>query len=205
MDDTGVRLMRATKAYIASLGTTGVLLAASLLMLAVVSAVVAFDKWPGGQVSNPVQTLVLNERPQAIKVSLRSPAAPAGARAAAGAGTRRGTRFTTGGRTPVNVGGQLGIERRGGSSPAVPPPVLPAPPAVPQQIEEATSPIIDAVSNPGTTTDAVADGTQQVTDTVGGSVGQLSPDVGGTLTTVGQSVAQTVRQLPLPDHIIPGH
>ena len=38
--------MRATKAYIASLGTTGVLLGASILMLAVVSAVVAFDHWP---------------------------------------------------------------------------------------------------------------------------------------------------------------
>src|SRR2546423_710918 len=46
MDDTGKRLMSATKAYIASLGTTGVLLAASVLMLAVVSAVVALDPWP---------------------------------------------------------------------------------------------------------------------------------------------------------------
>jgi hypothetical protein len=52
--------LKATKAYIASLGTTGVLLAASLLMLAVVSAVVAFDRWPGGAVANPVQTLVLD-------------------------------------------------------------------------------------------------------------------------------------------------
>ena len=43
--------MKATKAYIASLGTTGVLLAASILMLAVVSAVVAFDAWPGAKVS----------------------------------------------------------------------------------------------------------------------------------------------------------
>src|SRR5947207_13781864 len=69
MDDTGVRLMKATKAYIASLGTTGVLLAASILMLAVVSAVVAFDAWPGSHVSTRVQTLVLPERAASIRVS----------------------------------------------------------------------------------------------------------------------------------------
>ena len=38
--------MRAGKAYISSLGTTGVLIASSLLMLAVVGAFVAFDRWP---------------------------------------------------------------------------------------------------------------------------------------------------------------
>ena len=53
--------MRATKAYIASLGTTGVLLGASILMLAVVSAVVAFNRWPSGTVSTRVQTLTLED------------------------------------------------------------------------------------------------------------------------------------------------
>src|SRR4051795_11732582 len=61
--------MKATKAYIASLGTTGVLLAASILMLAVVSAVVAFDRWPGSHVSSPVQTLLLTEKAAPIRVS----------------------------------------------------------------------------------------------------------------------------------------
>ena len=38
--------MRAGKAYISSLGTTGVLIASSLLLLAVVGAMLAFDRWP---------------------------------------------------------------------------------------------------------------------------------------------------------------
>src|SRR3954469_2300427 len=83
--------MKATKAYIASLGTTGVLLAASILMLAVVSAVIAFDRWPGGNVTTDVQTLVLNEKAPAIRVSARAtgpsatPSRSAAARAVAGA------------------------------------------------------------------------------------------------------------------------
>jgi hypothetical protein len=40
--------MRARFAYISSLGTTAILVAAALLMLAVVSAIVAFRGWPGG-------------------------------------------------------------------------------------------------------------------------------------------------------------
>ena len=66
--------MKATKAYIASLGTTGVLLGASILMLAVVSAVVAFDRWPNGNISTRVQTLVVEERPAALRVSENSSA-----------------------------------------------------------------------------------------------------------------------------------
>src|SRR5258707_8578078 len=69
--------MRATKAYIASLGTTGVLLAASILMLAVVGALVAFDAWPGASVATRVKPLLLTERPAAIRVSARSLAASA--------------------------------------------------------------------------------------------------------------------------------
>src|SRR3954454_24183349 len=91
MDDTGVRLMKATKAYIASLGTTGVLLAASILMLAVVSAVVAFDRWPGAGVSSPVQTLVLAERPAAIRIDAHAtgPSATPASRAGGAAAVRR--------------------------------------------------------------------------------------------------------------------
>lgn len=39
--------MRARVAYISSLGTTAILVAAALLLLAVVSAIVAFRGWPG--------------------------------------------------------------------------------------------------------------------------------------------------------------
>src|SRR5438045_7217666 len=108
MDDTGVRLMKATKAYIASLGTTGVLLAASILMLAVVSAVVAFDRWPGAGAQAPVKTLVLADTPAAIRVGTHStaPSATAAARNATLAALGR-PRVTT---APLAAGhGLIGI------------------------------------------------------------------------------------------------
>src|SRR3954463_847698 len=44
--------MRARFAYISSLGTTAILVAAALLMLAVVSAIVAYRGWPGDSGNN---------------------------------------------------------------------------------------------------------------------------------------------------------
>src|SRR3954452_12173850 len=100
--------MKATKAYIASLGTTGALLAASVLMLAVVSAVVAFDRWPDGQISAHVPTLVLAEHPAPIRLTDRpgtasataartaTPAGPAAPRATANGPAAAGKRFPAG-------------------------------------------------------------------------------------------------------------
>src|SRR4051794_34654286 len=148
--------MKATKAYIASLGTTGVLLAAALLLLGVVSAVVAFDRWPDGQVSSRVQTLVLAERPAPIRVTSNGAGVSATAAARAGglalvprtngAGGLVVKRFTGGTRPP-------------GSTPPAAPAVPGLPPAVTKPLEpvtETTSPIIDAVSNPATTATQVA-------------------------------------------------
>src|SRR4051795_7399058 len=102
--------MKATKAYIASLGTTGVLLAASILMLAVVSAVVAFDRWPGANAATPLQTLVLTDKAPPIRVTASSTAASATSaadRAAARAGTRAPEALPDG-------GGVAGERFRGG-------------------------------------------------------------------------------------------
>ena len=52
--------MRAGKAYISSLGTTGVLIASSLLLLTVVGALVAFDRWPSQAVATP-ETVAIAE------------------------------------------------------------------------------------------------------------------------------------------------
>jgi hypothetical protein len=51
--------MRARAAYIHSLGTTGILIAASMLMLALTSAIVTFRGWPGNDSSTGVQSLPL--------------------------------------------------------------------------------------------------------------------------------------------------
>jgi hypothetical protein len=191
--------MRATKAYIASLGTTGVLLAASLLMLAVVSAVVAFDRWPGAGVTTRVPTLVLTDRPAAIRVgahSLAPSVTPAARRAATGvaAPRRAATVVPTVGVRPVT-----GITRPAAPAPAPPPAPAPAAPALPKT-PPVPSPqdIPQLISNPGTTTSQVADAGQSVTDAAGVSVGRVSPELGGAVAGAGQAVAQTVKQLPLP-------
>jgi hypothetical protein len=51
--------MRARAAYISSLGTTAILVAAALLMLVVVGAIVAFKGWPGAANGGGVQPIPL--------------------------------------------------------------------------------------------------------------------------------------------------
>src|SRR4051812_6691475 len=125
--------MRATKAYIASLGTTGVLLGASILMLAVVSAVVAFDHWPSGTVSTRVQTLTLQERSAPIRVSASATGvASAAARAAAAAGRA--------GPAVVNVQRLAGQRPAGGNRGTTGNPANPAQPSIPAKLPPLPSP-----------------------------------------------------------------
>src|SRR4051794_40413924 len=67
--------MRARVAYISSLGTTAILVAAALLMLAVVGAIVAFRGWPGAANGAEVQPVPLTSpltRASATLVASRS-------------------------------------------------------------------------------------------------------------------------------------
>src|SRR4051812_5543524 len=114
--------MKATRAYIASLGTTGVLLAASILMLTVVSTLVAFDGWPSGTLTGRVDKLTINTSAPAIPVSATA-AAPAAAAAgrialaggpATAPGGAPGERFTAGQPGTTAPGGGGG----GGAAPA---------------------------------------------------------------------------------------
>src|SRR6266513_1816954 len=79
--------MRATRAYIASLGTTGVLVASSALLLVVVSALVAFNAWPGGDPIGGLKGLVVDGREPSVKLTgparVAADAAPAAAAVAA--------------------------------------------------------------------------------------------------------------------------
>jgi hypothetical protein len=197
--------MKATKAYIASLGTTGVLLAASLLMLAVVSAVVAFDRWPGSAVQNPAQTLLLEDKAPAIRVSANStaPSATTAVRTVAGVPAA-----AVAPRATFNGGGVAGqrftAPSTGAPTPAASPlPGVPKTPDVPQV--PTPDNVIDSISNPGTTAGQIADGAQTVTDQAGISVGKVSPDVGNAVAVTGQQVSQTIREIPLPNGVLPGH
>jgi hypothetical protein len=72
-------------------------------------------------------------------------------------------------------------------------------------VKDTTTPIFDTISNPGGATDALADGAQQVTDAAGVSLAQLSPQLGDAVSATGQQVATTVRDVPLPGHVLPGY
>jgi hypothetical protein len=72
-------------------------------------------------------------------------------------------------------------------------------------VEDQTSPIINAISNPGTTAGQIADGAQSVTDSAGLSLTSVSPALGGAVAGVGQTAAQVIREVPLPQHLVPGH
>ena len=188
--------MKATKAYIASLGTTGVLLGASILMLAVVSAVVAFDGWPNGRVSTRVQTLVLTERAAPIRIGPAAP--PAGARAAlrAAALLRGAARATVPAVTGVQrVAGER-VAGHGNTTGTPQPTHSPVSPITPPPI-----PPID--TDPSHTRNQLADSVQSSADTAGVSVGKVNQDAGQSVTTTGDSAANAVRNVPVPGPLLP--
>src|SRR5918997_2615516 len=53
--------MRATKAYIASLGTTGLLLAFAASLLVLVGTLFAFDAWPGADIRDAVESVLVDD------------------------------------------------------------------------------------------------------------------------------------------------
>src|SRR5919107_6423722 len=67
--------MRARVAYISSLGTTAILVAAALLMLALVGALVAFRGWPGSANGATVQQVPLGPGTGAARTVLVRPVA----------------------------------------------------------------------------------------------------------------------------------
>jgi hypothetical protein len=85
--------MRARVAYISSLGTTAILVAAALLMLAVVGAIVAFRGWPGAANGADVQSVPLTSpltRASATLVATRAGHHGRGVVRAAGVVARKG-------------------------------------------------------------------------------------------------------------------
>jgi hypothetical protein len=173
-------------------------------MLAVVSAVVAFDRWPGANVQTPIKTLVLNENAPTIRVSATAAdrASAQGARSAGRdrAGAPRLLRPSDGRAIQPVAGGRPSL---GVTPPAAPAPSAPLVPSAPDVPSPDT--IVNSISNPGSTAGQIADGAQAVTDNAGRSLTNVSPDLGGTVTQAGQVAADTVRTVPLPDHVVPGH
>ena len=198
--------MRASRAYIASLGTTGVLIASGLMLLVVVSAIVAFQGWPGQGLLNDLESLVVDEERPALALSgpeqIAADAAPAAAAVAAapapgtaaaapaGAGTAgQAPTFTPGGGQP-------------GSGPVVVTPGVPVPSGqVPGVVDGAPSvavpPEVQGVTN------SLGRTTESVTGALGDTVGQVNPGLGNTVTETGQNLSKLVQGLGLPQSAAP--
>ena len=69
--------MRARAAYIHSLGTTGILIASALLMMAIVSTIVAFRSWPVTGGSTDVQSVPLSPAQLSSSTLRKAPSRPA--------------------------------------------------------------------------------------------------------------------------------
>ena len=61
--------MKPGRAYISSLGTTGVLIASSVLLLVVVGALMAYDRWPAGASSGGADSIVIGTADGAVPAS----------------------------------------------------------------------------------------------------------------------------------------
>src|SRR4051794_41224458 len=105
--------MSVNRAYITSLGTTAILVASSLLVLAVTSTIVAFDGWPGHSAAAAVD-----------RVTVKVPAVAAQPVPAASASS-----VTAATRTRVTAAGVAGTPgaRRAPPPPPAPPPGQPLP------------------------------------------------------------------------------
>jgi hypothetical protein len=181
--------MNPIRAYIGSLGLAGALIALSLLLFAVVSALMSFNAWPRQEPVEPEPLVVAapEHRPlsQAAKRERTRTRRPA---RRASAGVRRPTPPAT---HVVRVRASAEwVERRPPPPPrprASPPPPPPPPQAPPQGSAPA--------ARPASVTNGLGDTVEAATARLGGAVSNVSPPLGGTITDAGGAVSGLVRGL----------
>lgn len=197
--------VKTTKAYIASLGTSGVLISSFLLLLTVGSAIVAFNGIPGTGDADGLERVEV-ERESGDVSLVSADASDARARAREETDGKRAQERA--GRDSDGGGSErAGIDRRGsgaggtelgGSAPGTSSPTtdgggqadgggavqLPQTPDLPSAGADLPS--------AGDVTGGVGGTVEQVGGGVGGTVGGVAPQVGGTVTETGQTVGGTV-------------
>jgi len=198
--------LRTTRAYLAGLGTTGVLLTYLALLLVVVGALVAFKASAGADGIREIEGLTVDrdERagpggpamaaaeaaPTAGGVSPRTPASVVASRPPGGSAPESSSSVATGG-ISSDAGGP------GGSPPGTrsfrpPQPTggateLPQPtPQVPVGLE------VPGSSDPGQARQSLGETTQVITDDLGRVVDSIDPRLGETVQGLGQGVGQLV-------------
>jgi hypothetical protein len=185
--------MRATKAYIASLGTTGLLLAFAASLLLLVGTLFAFNAWPGSEIRDAVESVLVDDDEGSLavagpeQVAADAAAAATAVAAGPGAGSANGTDggFDDGSGTQGSPGGGfVGGGGGGGTGGGTP-------------ITGGGTPLpTDQSIDSGSGTNPVADSTEQLTGGVGDTVGQVSPELGDTVSDTGEALSDIVRDLP---------
>ncbi|MEA2482452.1 MAG: hypothetical protein QOC55_399 [Thermoleophilaceae bacterium] len=206
--------MSGTRAYIASAGTAAVMLGASLAMLALVSAFVAFGSWPGTQGASDVNQVVLNEvaKPTPKKVAVGTAAVRSARRAAAHrqvaqarmrsgapAATRHGAPLPAGtpvARVPSSTPGSASAPAAG--SPAAP--IQQQAQSITRNVGSTTQQVGQQVQN--TVTNVQTQVNQVVDQVIGGA--QNAP-VAGTVNQVTDTAGSTVKQVTDTAGSVLGH
>lgn len=208
-------MARATRGYLAGIGTSGSLLAGAVLMFILASALVAFRGWPHVAAQPSPGEVVVSPRPASAFASsagrrLTLLAAPAPAGLATGAARRAAGRVGAGlpaARRGPGAGTRQSIGTPASTSLASSAPAVPAgggsaaqsgcgscgsgsPPSPAPALQQVTSGLGNVVAGAGST---VGSAVQQTTGAVGGAVGTVSPAVGSTVSGVGSGAAQTIQ------------
>jgi hypothetical protein len=206
--------MHATRAYLASLGTTGLLVLAAFAILITASALLAFNGWPGDEATDratpvlidPGRDLAPGPGPAQVAAEAAESAddvalvtEPAGGDDGAGPGD-------DGSGGPDGDGPGDGSPDDPGPDPDDDTPDTPADPSPPGGTTQPPPPDNRGIDLPGggtllpssdvSLTDGLADGVESATDFLGAdTVSQVSPELGQVLTGTGQVLTDLVRAL----------
>jgi hypothetical protein len=209
--------MRATKAYIAGLGTTGILITCSVLLLTVGSALIAFEGWPGVASGDGLERVVVKNQAERSAGQTRHRSTTQLGGAAAG---RRAERAAEHSPRRIRQGSVRRAEpsRRLGPAPATDDGSSSGPPAgqpnsgagdartsaggggkrtqapaqapdVGNTVEQATGGLGDTAEN---TAGGLGDTVQGTTGELGDAVGGVSPGLGETVSGTGDAAGQAV-------------
>jgi hypothetical protein len=212
--------LKAYRAYIAGLGTTGVLIGSFLLLLAVVSTIVAFRGAPGEASNDGLGRLDMSDSRQTSKVSgapsaagdaARDRAARGGGDAARGskrrgriaggagdAGVVRGERVAggvTGGVPGSGAGGPGGGEAAGDPGPGG---VVRRLPVGPRNVGDSPAP-----PSLGDVATGLGDAVEQTSGDLGGTVGTALPPLERPIVRTGETAAGILRDsAPVVDRTV---
>lgn len=192
--------MKATKAYIVSLGTTGLLLASAVSLLLVVGAIIAFNGWPGSGIADRVEGMLVDRGERHFRVPGPVQTASNAASAAAAVATAP---------APGSVAEQLlagpGPGSGPGDGPSRPPRTVrtrPPPGGPSQPVGVALPPAEGLLPGivPGVDSGGIKDQVSETAGNAGSQGGQVvapvNPQLGQALTDTGNLLSQTVDSLP---------